>query len=527
MNDIAWWPEYGTSNKSKPLMMEGLYPKEPAALRLGGVTAKRGGLRLEHDGADVYLRFHDDGVGSSEVAGTVQVAPGMAAASGPSVLAGISGQKEKPAVAARTPAPATAPAVKVEAAPTRIEVSVECAHPAKDASSTPEPVGPAPDADQDPIERPAYQAAPRKLVKSVTSVTSMVVRIGEDGDATGATSDIIAVVAPESRRSNKAGAGFSRVDGDDMMRVAFEEAVRAVTLRYPIWEPGHVDFSFGEKFVGHGGPSAGTAFALLLLSELEGFEIDRKCAVTGDITVDWKVRKVGGVTAKLRGATLDKCLYAAIPEDNATAFADMALLYDTSALWDIQVLSIDTLQDAVAVARRDRPEKLAKALALFAELQTKLRASGKPALASPGSKAALKEILTLAPNHLSAKYLLDIAEGKASKTLSANATLYRLSTAFFPFRKALYSGKKIDRNELPAYEAIIARKRLNALRPIADKNLLPLISDVLALIEAMDNFAANGSSGANLISRAESFDARVATMSSDRDFAEKIAREGY
>src|SRR6202021_2467746 len=62
-----------------------------------------------------------------------------------------------------------------------------------------------------------------------------------------------------------------RGDGDPTMRTALEEAVRAVRLRYPIWEPGHIDLSFAEKSVSHGGPSAGTVFALLMLSTLENF----------------------------------------------------------------------------------------------------------------------------------------------------------------------------------------------------------------------------------------------------------------
>jgi hypothetical protein len=327
-------------------------------------------------------------------------------------------------------------------------------------------------------------------VKNLTSITSLVVQIADDGDASGMTSDIIATVSPKSRQSNSAGAGFFRSDGDDMMKVAFEEAVRAVTIRYPIWEPGHIDISFGEKFTGHGGPSAGTAFAVLMLSTLEGFDIDPKCAVTGDITVDWKVRKVGGVTAKLRGATLDKCAYAAIPEENATSFADMGVLYGTPSLWNIQVFSISTLQDAVSIARKDRSPQLAEAISQFADLQTRLAKSERPTLKLPETVKILQHILEIAPNHLSAKALLAIANNTASKTLSANATIYQLGVIMYPIREALNGKGALTRESLPTYVAVNARKRLGVLRPIANKELQPLRNEIAAFIEAVDGFVA-------------------------------------
>ncbi len=345
------------------------------------------------------------------------------------------------------------------------------------------------------IERPEFQNTPKTLLKNITSITSMMVTISDDGDESGFTSDIIASVSPSSRRSDKAGVGFARADGDDDMKTAFEESVRAVTLRYPLWQPGHIDISFGEKSVSHGGPSAGTAFAILMLSTLEGFDIDPKCAVTGDITVDWKVRKVGGVAAKLHGATLDKCLYAVIPEGNELAFADMSHLYDNAALWNLHVFSIATLQDAIAVARKDRALNLTQAMQLFATLQSQLNAPPKSTLYTPKTRATLKHILELTPNDLSAKYLLAISDGTASKTLSANGTYYQLSVIYSPFREILFGDEKLDRFSLPLYKTVNARKRLAFLRPIADKSLLPLVADISNFIEAMDAFAEDGRTG--------------------------------
>jgi hypothetical protein len=408
---------------------------------------------------------------------------------------------------------------KVEVTP--IEVSVPAARP-KAADST-EPAAPA---NPDVVERPAYRERPKAIVKSLTSVTSMMIITAADGQMSGVTSDIIATVPPKSRKSDKAGAGFARPDGDPMMRTAFEEAIRAVTLRYPLWEPGHIDVSFGEKFTGHAGPSAGTAFGILLLSTLEGFEIDPGCAITGDITVDWKVRKVGGVTAKLHGAALDKRSYAAIPEANETAVADMAILFGDSSLWDIQIFSIATLQQAVALARTDRPQKLADAIKQFEALRPQMAKGGRAFLTKPATRQALKAILELAPNHLSAKYLLAMGEASFPKTLSANATLYQISVLFYPYRQLLAAGQKVDRTVLPAHITMLARKRLNLLRTIAHKDVQHLVGDVAGFIEAVDGFAGGTVAGSKVLARGEQLDAAFSAMGSDSKFMENLIREG-
>lgn len=381
--------------------------------------------------------------------------------------------------------------------------------------------------DPSAIARPEYRNSAKRLVKDLTSVTAMMVQIAEDGQATGATSDIIATVPGQSRRGSKAGVSFARADGDETMKVALGEAVRAVTLRYPLWEPGRIELSFGEKFIGHGGPSAATGFALLMLSMLEGFDLDAKCAVTGDLTVDWKVRPVGGVAAKLRGATLDGCKVAVIPSGNETAFADMALLYGNSAIWDIQVFSATTLQDAIAVARTDRPTKIADAIRWFDELRPSLTKAEKTTLKDPATRTTLERILKLAPNHLSARRVLAMCDGTAPKTLSSNATLYQLSVIFYPCRKVLSSGETLDRTALPAHVTTLARKRLAGLRPMASKDLQNLVGDTAAFVEALDGFAAKRVPGKAVVTRAERIDADFAQLNSDPRFIEKLVREGY
>jgi hypothetical protein len=404
-------------------------------------------------------------------------------------------------------------------------VSIDVSVPATIPAATTQAASAAP-VDPDAIERPEYRTTPKALVKSITSITAMVVRIADDGEETGFTTDIIAAVNAQSRKGDTAGAGFYRVDGDEAMKMAFEEAVRAVTVRYPLWEPGHIDVSFGEKARAHGGPSAGTAFALLMLSTLEGFDIDPQCAVTGDISVDWKVRKIGGVVAKVRGAAMDKCLYAAIPQSNESAIADMAILYGHSSLWDIQTFSIATLQEAEAVAQKNRAPKLTEAMKLFADLQPQLTADEKGTLKNPETRATLAHILELAPNHLSAKNLLAIIDGTNPKTLSAAATAYKIGVILYPYRD-LMSVDAIKGVTIPEGLPAVTVKRQLALRPIANKELMPLLNDVSAFIDTANAIANHSAQPSALKAKVEAVAVRLSTVSSDPDFVGNLARDGY
>lgn len=387
-------------------------------------------------------------------------------------------------------------------------------------------VAAAPRPQDDPIERPQYRNRAKQIEKDLTSITSMMVRINDDGSAMGFATDIIATASGDTRRVHD---GSTRILGKvgDEMKISEEEALRAVKMRYPVWIGGDITFSFGEKYTPHDGGSAGTAFGVMLLSTLEGIELDPKCAITGDITVDWKVRKVGAVAAKLRGATVDGCLYAAIPEENATAVSDMYLLWGDSALWDIQTLTIGTMQDAVAVVRKDRAPALAEALRLFAGLQPHFKKSGRAALRDAATLSTLHRVHELAPNHLSAKLLLEIAENRAATTLSVGASLYELSVICYPYRDVLNGRARIGRFSIPALLTVNTRRHLQKLRPVMNKEFLPALADLSGFTERADWVSNHGTGEAEVYAKRDQFFQHLAALAEDRTMLERLVREGY
>jgi hypothetical protein len=120
-----------------------------------------------------------------------------------------------------------------------------------------------------------------------------------------------------------------------------------------------------------------------------------------------------------------------------------------------------------------------------------------------------------------------MSENAAPKALSANGTIYQLSVIFYPYRALLGSGKEVNRTTLPPYITTLARKRLGTLRPIAHKDLQPLVADMAAFIEAIDGFAAHSVAGDVVMLRAQNLEARFASLDRDPNFIEKLVREAY
>ena len=182
----------------------------------------------------------------------------------------------------------------------------------------------------------------RKFARNQSSVKGLYVVRTDAGLRVGGAQDIIATA--ERASSDRETICDFVTDVAKDTQISMEEAARLLKVRYPVWQAGYkIRFSYSNKYTKQAGGSAGGAFSVLLLSLLDGMQIDPGFAMTGDVTVDGKIREVGAVAEKLRGALLDKCRIVAIPEANEENLNDLAVLYSPAMLWSMQILSIATL----------------------------------------------------------------------------------------------------------------------------------------------------------------------------------------
>ena len=282
----------------------------------------------------------------------------------------------------------------------------------------------------------------KKFARNQSSIKGLYVVRTEAGLRVGGAQDIIATAERISNDRETICDFVTDVAKDT--QISMEEAERLLKVRYPVWQAGRkIRFSYSNKYSKQAGGSAGGAFSVLLLSLLDGTQIDPGFAMTGDVTVDGKIREVGAVAEKLRGALLDKCRIVAIPEVNEENLNDLAVLYSPAMLWSMQILSIATLDDAAAVARTDRAPNLAKAMELFSQVQRSLPANATVyALRNPAIVQTLRQVLQLAPNHSSAEYMLRVANNQLPATLSLGGSLDELWAAPGPLLGFLFSDYK-------------------------------------------------------------------------------------
>lgn len=247
-----------------------------------------------------------------------------------------------------------------------------------------------------------------------------------------------------------------------LMRVRHEEDGRIPT--------GYkVEITFEDKDTLLDGPSAGTAMSIILDSLFTGREIDGKFACTGAITADGKVTRIGGVAGKIRGATKKGCNLVGVPHENIKGVSDILVLDGIDPLINIQVFSFETLDQALMVASKDKPEEVQSTIDDFNKVAKLIKAKGIASLSDSKVIALLEDVVKKMPNHQSAQILLSIAKKDEKKILSLGGSFHQINTKTSGMAQKVqmmtYSGEL----EYSSSDKDEARDALKELEEVADK----------------------------------------------------------
>jgi hypothetical protein len=368
----------------------------------------------------------------------------------------------------------------------------------------------------------------RGLRRQQATIKGLVIRQLDNGKHTGAAIGIVATAQGEARNGKIT---ISGKIGDDM-KSALDEAERYVRTQYPKLRGADIQVSFEDRYTPKDGGSAGTAFAVLLRSLTDGFDIDPAVSITGDIAVNGTVQQIGGVAAKLRGSSTDGSTIAIIPKQNTPAVADLLIGMDkVDALQQLQVFSVDTVDAAIAVAREDREKRLAQAIDLYREVQAALQTKKIVALRDPKIQATLRQVVELAPNHVSAKYALDVAQNKAPRTLTRVGSLVEVFAAAAPFTEAM-SGGGLTRDKLPKSTVRQVQKDLLAVKRITHPEVENVRKSVVDWIDVVDRLlSATGPLTPNDVKvierRQQALQTALKRLNTDEQLVAKMMREGY
>ena len=189
-----------------------------------------------------------------------------------------------------------------------------------------------------------------------------------------------------------------------------------------------VEIAFEDKDGLLDGPSAGTAMSLILDSLFTGNELDSEFAVTGAITADGKVTPIGGVAGKIRGATRKGCTLVGVPHENIKGVSDILVLDGIEKLINIQVFSLKTLDEALMVASKNKPEDVQSTIDDFNKVAELIKSKGEESLKNAKVISLLENVVKKMPNHQSAKILLSVAKGNQKKILSLGGSFHQITT---------------------------------------------------------------------------------------------------
>ncbi|WP_395737525.1 S16 family serine protease [Prosthecobacter sp.] len=363
----------------------------------------------------------------------------------------------------------------------------------------PEPKPPAP--------APSSTAAAFKL--RLTQVNGLLISPLANGEESGHVTKMTLTALP-SRGTQESWLEFNQEVGGSMRR-CLNEVSKLSQLRNDVWPVGYsLQIGFEDKYIEKDGPSAAVACALLVESALTGKKWDPAFAVTGDLNADGSVQPIGGVRAKIRGATNGSCKIVAVPSKNERAVADLLLLDGPAPLVGITVFGIKTFDDAMTLASPDRSEGMKLALADFDAMRTVMMRDPKqimPLLRTPHASARLQALLFVAPDCYSAKYLLLHAQGKSARTLSLGGSIEAAQSSAQAIVNSIDNDVTTAMSSLKPDEVGTSLNKLRNLRPILDQRVWPYVDAITdygdVIRSAIVNPVRSGARYLDLVSKAK------------------------
>lgn len=298
--------------------------------------------------------------------------------------------------------------------------------------------------------------------------------------------------ATEADRDSEVKVTMNQKVGESMGK-ALNEVQKYLKLRHSDWPRGYdIEIAFGDKYVPKDGPSAAVASALLIDSLITGSEIRSTFAVTGDMNADGSVLPIGGVSAKIRGAIRKRCDVVAVPHANIKSVSDMVLLEGRSNLYKTQLFSIDTFDDAFNVSRAVPDAEMAEAMMEFGLVADVLSSKGEKYLGNNKVQDKLEHVIALAPNHLSAKLLLEIGQGQGPGQLSLEGSIQAIRNSTGVVMSVVERGRiKNLSDSLRADKLGDAITEARDLQKIIDKRTEGYLKAVMRLAENLRDYQQN------------------------------------
>ena len=314
------------------------------------------------------------------------------------------------------------------------------------------------------------------LAKNQSLIKGLLVQELTGSQFAGQASQMNATVLGQNGSGGRMKVRFNQQVGS-MMTDAVDKMMAFLNKRHGSLPSGvEVELSFEEQYVPKDGPSAGVACTLMLDALLKGQDYSPSFAVTGAMDEKGIVGGVGGIDGKIRGAISRNCEIVAIPSENEQVIQDMLILEGPATLAKIQIVEIETFDEAlkIALTHEQREESVQKAVETFKEVQGVLtRPGGMAYLGNSKVKNKLRSVVQVIPGHLSAKYLLLKGMGRNPTGLTLIGSVQAIDRNAAPLMIALQEGNFNVKDRLKQDSFGKAASDLRRLRPFLDERTRP------------------------------------------------------
>ena len=154
------------------------------------------------------------------------------------------------------------------------------------------------------------------------------------------------------------GKGKMQITGKlgDVMQESVKAAksfVRSKSLEYgiipPLFEKKDFHIHVPEGATPKDGPSAGVGMVTSIVSSITNNPVDRKIAMTGEVTITGQVLPIGGLKEKLLAAHRAGILKVIIPKDNEKDLVDIP----KKVREDIKIVPVDTVDEVLKIALKN------------------------------------------------------------------------------------------------------------------------------------------------------------------------------
>jgi hypothetical protein len=158
-----------------------------------------------------------------------------------------------------------------------------------------------------------------------------------------------------------------------------------------------------------------------------------------------------------------------VPHENIKGVSDIVVLDGIKKLMAIQVFSFKTLEEALMVASKDKPEEVQSTINDFNKVADLIETKGEESLSSPAVIALLEDVVKKMPNHQSAQILLSVAKGEETKLLSLGGSFHQINTNISGIARKIQMMSRNSQGDINSADRDAAKDALNELEAVSKK----------------------------------------------------------